>query len=217
MPYFRNMRQNVNLLYIHIPKTGGSTIEKYLTKKFNKGKRISARNLYTNHIKNQFNRLFYGSPQHQSFRTLMRYSNHLGIYKKGLEILASVRNPYTRVISDLFHFRLINRNSTPNQVFDILKRYVITKHQFDNHNLPQYTFLINKKGVIPKRIKIIKNETLNKDMINLGYIGFNKIKKSRLGKEYNTNYYNYLNNNSIQLINNVYDQDFKFFKYVKIS
>ena len=33
MPYFKNNR--INLLFIHIPKTGGSSLEKYFNVKYN--------------------------------------------------------------------------------------------------------------------------------------------------------------------------------------
>lgn len=33
MPYFKN--NNVNILFIHIPKTGGSSVENYFSSKFN--------------------------------------------------------------------------------------------------------------------------------------------------------------------------------------
>ena len=32
MPYFKN--DNINILFIHIPKTGGSSLENYFSSKF---------------------------------------------------------------------------------------------------------------------------------------------------------------------------------------
>lgn len=217
MPYFRNDRRNINLLYIHIPKTGGTTIEKYFSKKYKKNRRLNIKNLYSGNVFNRFSGLFYGSPQHQSLRTLMRFRRRLGISIKNLKIIASVRNPYTRIISDLFHFRLINHKSTPKQVFNALKRFIIVRKAYDNHNLPQYTFIINKKGNIPKNIKIVKNENLNQDMAKIGYKGFETIKKKNVGRSHKTNYYKYLNKDSINLINKVYNKDFKLFSYNKIT
>ena len=217
MPYFRNDKRNINLLYIHIPKTGGSTIEKYFSKKYRKNRGLTLKNLYSGNIFNRLSGLFYGSPQHQSLRTLMRFRRRLGISRKNLKIIASVRNPYTRTISDLFHFKLINHKSTQKQVFNVLCRYVFVRQGYDNHNLPQYTFIINNKGKIPKNAKIIKNENLNEDMANIGYKGLETIRKRKVGKSHKKNYYNYLNKDSINLINKVYNKDFELFCYDKIT
>ena len=54
-------------------------------------------------------------------------------------------------------------------------------------------------------------------MINLGYTDFNEHVKtiSNINTE-GKNYYDFLNNNSIQLINEFYDYDFILFNYTKI-
>jgi len=60
----------------------------------------------------------------------------------------------------------------------------------------------------------MKTETLNKCMIDFGFTDFNlNIQKNKYD---NVNYYDYLNKESIKLINNYYDFDFKLFDYEKI-
>ena len=216
MPYIKNLNKSINILYIHIPKTGGTTIEKYLSYQFNYGKPLSLQNLYSSNI-NKFKFVFYGSLQHQSYRTLMKYKNKFGIVTTNLKVFASVRNPYTKIVSDLFYFKLINKNSSQLHVYNNLIKFIFAKNKFDNHNLPQYTFVINNRGVIPSHINIINNESLTKDMINLGYINFDKINIQNKGRVNKNNYYKYLDNNSIKLINHIYDKDFKLFNYTKIE
>jgi len=146
MPYIKNLNKSINILYIHIPKTGGTTIEKYLSYQFNYGKPLLPKNLFSPH-QNMFKFLFYGSPQHQSYRTLMKYKNKLGIITTNLKIFASVRNPYTKIVSDLFHHRLINKNSSQSHVYNALVRFVFSKNKFDNHNLMKPQMFDNHRGL----------------------------------------------------------------------
>ena len=50
-------------------------------------------------------------------------------------------------------------------------------------------------------------------MHKIGYYDFNIHEKVNKNK---VDYYHYLNNDSIQLINDFYDDDFKLFNYTKI-
>lgn len=50
-------------------------------------------------------------------------------------------------------------------------------------------------------------------MKNLGYIDFAVYDNQNI---YKVNYYDYLNNESIEIINKFYDLDFKLFNYDKI-
>jgi hypothetical protein len=83
----------------------------------------------------------------------------------------------------------------------------------DNHNLPQHVFITNEnKKLITSDICILRTETLKTDMHNLGYTDFNVHTNNNAAK---INYYDYLNGDSIKLINEFYDYDFTMFNYTK--
>lgn len=62
--------------------------------------------------------------------------------------------------------------------------------------------------------KCVKTESLKNDMNNLGYTDFNIFENVNINK---LNYYDYLDNKSIEIINNFYHLDFILFNYDKIS
>ena len=117
-----------------------------------------------------------------------------------VKIITIVRNPYTRIISDLFHFNLISINNTKEQVYNIIINYTNTtnKFKYDNHNIPQYNYILNDMNIVNTNIHIMKTETLMADMIKLGYTNFNL--NLNINKHKNINY-NYLNVKSIKHIN----------------
>ena len=93
MPYYKSK----NLLFIHIPKTGGRNVEKNLKSKYKK-------RLYGGLCKNVLSPYNKISPQHQLYTTLYKYKDKLNINFKDLKIFTIVRNPYDRIMSDLFFF-----------------------------------------------------------------------------------------------------------------
>lgn len=209
MPYYKKK----HILFIHIPKTGGTSVEDTLkqgdVQTMYSGKRNNLMPIqYLRHI----------SLQHQTFNNIFRYRRFLPVkFDNILRIISVVRNPYTRIISDLFFHKLINLRTSTNRVNRILKRYVRAMgSKYDNHNLPQYKFITNIKGKLIKGLILIKQENLNSDMknkLNINII-FNKKKN---GEKRKRNYYNYLNNDSIRLINRVYKRDFELFGYKMIQ
>ena len=211
MPYFKN--NDINILFIHIPKTGGTSIENYFSSKFNIKLNNESLFLYINkdiQIKN--NIIINSSLQHITYKQIIEYNKVFNINFNNIKIITIVRNPYERIISDLFWYKKINVNSSKEEIFNIIELYILSI-DYDNHNIPQYTFITNENKELISNIHILHTETLKNDMVNLGYTDFNSYDNTG---DKTLNYYNYLNNYSIKLINNFYHYDFILFNYQKI-
>jgi len=218
MPYFPEK----HVLFIHIPKTGGTTIEYGLVEK--KGNKPPS--LYGNPSIRAYsgkgNRILPDpelqkvSLQHQTYRTLYQYSKLLNIpFDDKLKILSVVRNPYDRIVSDLFWHKLININTPPNMVFQTIKQYIY-KTTYDNHNLPQYQFIIDDSGNLIPNLTLMKMETLDEDLERYGY-GYCKMQPrvnvNQQHKNKTFRYHHYLNRDSLEWIHRVYRTDFAMFDY----
>jgi hypothetical protein len=68
MPYYKN--NHINILFIHIPKTGGTSVEKYLSTKYNIV--LDGKALYTNYPNNIYKNIN-SSLQHVSYNTILKY------------------------------------------------------------------------------------------------------------------------------------------------
>lgn len=209
MPYFKN--DQVNLLYIHIPKTGGTSLEYYFSQKYNI--LLNAKSLHMfldGETKSKTN--INTSLQHITYNTIKKYKEELNIDFNNIKIITAVRNPYERLVSDLFYYKKISVNSTKEYVFGAIQSYVVLS-DLDNHNLPQYLFITDDNKELIPDIHIMHTETLAKDMHDQGFLDFNIHENANQSK---VNYYDYLNDDSIRLINDIYDDDFRIFKYNKI-
>jgi hypothetical protein len=204
MPYFYDKEKNINILFIHIPKTGGTSIEYYFSKKYNIP--LNEKSLYN--IPSDKKEL---SLQHHTYRDIIKKKINI-TFDKNLKILSVVRNPYTRIISDLFYFKKININTTPDEVYKIIKNDYIKNPMLDNHYFPQYKYLIDKKNKLINNLILLKTENLTKNMKKIGYNDFD-IHENKNNN--NINYYKYLNKDRIRFINKYYNKDFEFFKYKK--
>ena len=210
MPYFKN--DYINILFIHIPKTGGMSLESYFSSKYNI--QLNNESLYSlidEKIKSDNNMMITSTLQHITYNQMVKYNNIFNIDFNNIKIITIVRNPYERIISDLFFYSKIDVNTSKNEVYDLIKQYVFST-DYDNHNIPQYMFITDDNTDLIPDINILHTETLNDDMKNLGFEDFDVWTNNNTNK---VDYYNYLNNESIEFINNFYHLDFVLFNYDK--
>jgi hypothetical protein len=205
MPYFLN--NNTNILFIHIPKNAGTSIEFYLSKKHNILLNEKSLYMFTEQNITDFDNKI--SLQHQTLSTYIKYKDDFNINFNNIFIFCVVRNPYTRLISDLFFYNLITNESTQNEVYNVIISY-FTNNNLDNHNIPQYKFITDDNNQIYKNVNIFKFENLKEDMIKNNFTDFDT--NENIGK-YNKEPFLFLNNDSIQAINKHYEKDFIYFNY----
>jgi len=213
MPYFKT--DNINILFIHIPKTGGTSVEFYFSYKFNNT--LNNKLLYScindEELLNK-NVIINSSLQHMTYNQIVKYSKEFNItFDDNIKIITIVRNPYERIISDLFFNKLITIDTSSEEVFHIITEY-LESNTTDNHNIPQHIFITDDNKELIQNIHILKTENLTNEMHELGYTDFNMFLHKN---NYEVNYYKYLNNKSIEIINNFYHLDFILFNYDKIS
>ena len=213
MPYFKE----IDLLFIHIPKTGGSLIENYFYTKLSLFTTIDT--LYS--CKHNFANdklikidLSNHSLQHTTYNEIFSSKkNYFNIKFSNLKILSLVRSPYSRIISSLFYFNLIDLEScNKKQIEKIITKYLYTDNFYDNSKKPQYLYLTSGDNLtISKNILIIKNETMSEDMVKYGYEDFKNYNINPFDNE--IDYISYLSENAISMINHYYFMDFKLFNY----
>ena len=205
MPYYKKQ----NLLFIHIPKTGGTVIENCIKKKTPQTLFSSLTNSLLDFPYNK------KSLQHQFYTTIYKFRDKLDVNFDNIKIFSVVRNPYDRIISDLLWWKLIKKDFTAEQVYNVIKNNYLYRDNLDNHNEPQYKFIVDENSELIKNIKIFKTEILNETNDELSKLaGFNiDIKQVVRNKDYSK----YLNKYSISLINSFYKKDFELFNYELIS
>ena len=199
-----------HILYIHIPKTGGSSFENYLNTKYKQS--LFGAQIYNIFTINEYKDI---TLQHQFYNTIYKYKDIVNVnFDNELKIITIVRNPYNRLVSDLFYNNLINKYTNVLKVYCILRDYIYSNN-YDNHNVPQYKFITNENDELINDIIIFRTETLTNDIINYGFTDYNN-RIDNKGIEDNKNYLNYLNSDSINLINQFYKKDFELFNYSMI-
>lgn len=146
---------------------------------------------------------------------------------RAIRIFTVVRNPYDRILSELFFIDWIKPTYTPKEVYFKLRQYLLFPSTFDNHKLPQHVFVEEDDGSLIRGLVVLRTETLTQDMRAIGFSDFN-VQQNRLHYHIPASrstensreegmpackYLKYLHPASIQLINRYYKRDFEVFGY----
>lgn len=200
MPHF----PEYNLLFIHIPKTGGTSYEEYMLNKTTT-RLWGSKNIFPDSNLNKI------SLQHQTYQTIYQYRELLGIeFNDKLKKLAFVRNPYDRIVSDILWLKFNTETDSQEEIYDTIRHYYFQRDDLDNHNIPQYKFVTDETEKLIPDITLLKMENLTEELQKYGFPDYKGPSKSK-------SYMEYLNKDSIRLINMFYKKDFEMFGYPMIE
>jgi hypothetical protein len=113
-------------------------------------------------------------------------------------------------MSDIFWLKFDDKNTSQEVICETISHYYFERDDIDNHNIPQYKFVTDENENLIPDITIIKMENLTEELRNYGFTDYE-------GPTKTTSYMKYLNNESIEIINNVYKKDFELFGYEMIN
>jgi len=218
------------IIYIHIPKTGGVSVEDFLLTKYNKHRGFLT---FTGGADGQ--RFNFKGDGFETLYPIMHFTlpwiqtelaNQNIIVDDTWTIFSIVRNPYYKLISALFFSNLspfqLHYHTLPKEAQRILfdecwSEFVYTNNNNykSNHILPQYKFLT---GTNLQNVQIFKfEEGLENIMNNLGFKVNNDFPhKMDVSKDQyvpKPNYKDIITRKFVTQVNVLYKKDFEIFGY----
>ena len=133
------------ILFIHIPKNGGTSIEtcmKNIGDKVDLWMFVNRKKFFLSH-----------SEQHCTFKEIINNNKYNSEYKT----FSIIRHPIDRVLSEYNWFCKLGKKRYED--FDLFLNKFLNKNNFryfDNHNLSNFDYLSNEDGEISDKIKIFK-------------------------------------------------------------
>lgn len=223
---------SIKLIFIHVPKTGGSFIEnklEKLSKQYNEHKRMSSHWTINKYVDKLDKYIVLGVIRNPYDRIISAYNmfvrnNWEGVLKNTYKKLNNPLN-FESFINNLYV--LFKNNTLPWQTCnnEELDKVCSSSSNFAVHIIPQYYYFINHENNMSiNKDNILKYETLDinlekflnnnyKDNKSVKYFFQNEIIKNvNIQKPYNiANIYP----NLINMIYEIYENDFVYFKYEK--
>jgi len=206
--------QRRELFFIHIPKNAGTSIEDV-----SKSQNI----LWGRHYKWKS----IDNIKCNKWHIPPKYINN-NDYKNKI-LFCIVRNPYNRIISEFQYNRIISEfqyisdykysaTHLNDFISNLQSRYKNNSFMNDCHILPQIEYIKKSDNSINKDIIILRFENIEIDFKNLlEKYKYDDIKLSHSNKSKGGLSFKDLNKNSIKIINEMYNEDFKEFNYDKLD
>jgi len=224
------------LIYIHIPKTGGSSVEDFLLSNFNYKRSVLnltdgiGKSFIKNKVNDGFETLY--PLMHYTLSQVIEVASQSNIQvDNSWNVFSIVRNPYYKFVSELFFLApsllLQHYHTLPNKIDkDILINESVDSYFkgkknetfHSNHSLPQYKFFDGADI----NCKIFKFE---EGLINImGKLGFDakdnfphRLNMFHLSGSPRPNYKDLLTPYLVEVVNERYQKDFEMFGYNMLS
>lgn len=204
-------------IFVHIPKNGGASIERLLWKE----DEFTEENLWMGFVKPYYNAYQTGGLQHifaQNIRRAVGEKRFDSYFK-----FTMVRNPWDKAISQFIYLqkRKDLRDFLGLQRHDGFKKY-LEKIQVHTHVHwePQYRFILDKNGdQIVDKVTRFENYKQSADEIISEIEKRNNTKIDlpkalpHLNKSKRQSYTHYYDQESIEMVQEIYEEDIKRFKY----
>ena len=214
MPIFRT--NNKDILFIHIPKTGGTSVEKFFNANRFAVLFYDDAGNKTQYL-NSLNNLTKCSPQHMHGDLFKAYFD----LSKFSSIFMMVRHPVERIVSEYnWRMRIAKIEKTKNTeintwINEALQAYSSNPYIYDNHLRPQWHFLLDNCKVFKLEDKMnfewvesIEKHCDIKFQIREVRIFFSSgLPTKDIGMK--------LSKETFDLICKFYEKDFEIFKYEK--
>tara|TARA_R100000005_G_C4943197_1_gene166840 strand:- start:383 stop:952 length:570 start_codon:yes stop_codon:yes gene_type:complete len=183
----------VKYLFVHIPKSGGTSIKRILTNDFKTG--------------------------HIPAKTYWEKGDHHSLVTS----FSIVRNPFDRLVSSYFHLKKedkkLNRVTTKEDTFkswfhNVFSNYPLTtKHYSWIYTLPQHYWITYKDKIVIENI--LKIENLDEDVKKFSSKYNLNLPTAipRLNKTSHSHYSTYYDKEMIKVVEKVYENDLVQFDY----